>query len=167
MISVRISSYGCTQEVWRARKLVRVARGAAESNSSYLSALQTSQGLLWMAFIHRDFTEKSQFMATQNSTEQLPVLSYVISQIVRSALYCLKKKKRRKDSFNIISSSIFDSNSCVRSYFWTSRTRDKHSFEITAWNVFMLKYCSSCQTTIDGSISHQSIQSHIMIHLHN
>ena len=46
MISVRISSYGCTREVWGARKLVRVARGAAESNSSYLSALQTSQGLL-------------------------------------------------------------------------------------------------------------------------
>ena len=43
MLSVRISSYGCTREVWRARKCVRVARGAAESNSSFLNALQTSQ----------------------------------------------------------------------------------------------------------------------------
>ena len=39
MLSVRTSSYGCTRKVWRAR----VARGAAESNSSFLSALQTSQ----------------------------------------------------------------------------------------------------------------------------
>ena len=39
MLSVRISSYGCTGEVWRARKCVRVARGAAESNSSFLKAL--------------------------------------------------------------------------------------------------------------------------------
>ena len=43
MLSERISSYGCTREVWRARKCVRVARGAAESNSSFLNALQTSQ----------------------------------------------------------------------------------------------------------------------------
>ena len=43
MLSVRISSYGCTREVWRARKCVRVARGAAESNSSFLNALHTSQ----------------------------------------------------------------------------------------------------------------------------
>ena len=35
-----------TREVWRARqKGVRAARGAAESNSSLLSALQTSQVL--------------------------------------------------------------------------------------------------------------------------
>ena len=33
------------REVWRARERLRVARGAAESNSSLLSALQTSQGL--------------------------------------------------------------------------------------------------------------------------
>ena len=43
MFSVRISSYGCTREVWRAPKYVRVARSAAESNSSFWSALQTSQ----------------------------------------------------------------------------------------------------------------------------
>ena len=36
MLSVHISSYGCTQEVWR-------ARGAAQCNSSFLSALQTFQ----------------------------------------------------------------------------------------------------------------------------
>ena len=34
-----------TWEVWRARKCVRVAWGVAESNSSFLSALQTSQVL--------------------------------------------------------------------------------------------------------------------------
>ena len=44
MLSVRISSYGCTREIWRARKIrTGVARGAAESNSSFLSALQTPQ----------------------------------------------------------------------------------------------------------------------------
>ena len=35
MLSVRISSYGCTWEVWRALKEARAARGAAESNSSF------------------------------------------------------------------------------------------------------------------------------------
>ena len=64
-----------------------------------------------MVSIHWDFTEKIQFMPTQSSTEQLPVLNYVISQIVRTALYYLKEKI--KDSFNIISSSIFHSNNCV------------------------------------------------------
>ena len=33
------------QEVWRARKRCKSARGAAECNSSLLSALQTSQVL--------------------------------------------------------------------------------------------------------------------------
>ena len=37
MLSVRMSSYGCTREVWRAREK------RASSNSSFLSALQTSQ----------------------------------------------------------------------------------------------------------------------------
>ena len=37
MLSVRISSYGCTREVWRARKMRK------SCNSSFLSALQTSQ----------------------------------------------------------------------------------------------------------------------------
>ena len=40
MVSVRISSYGCTRfgehEKWE-----RVARGTAESNSSFMSPLQT------------------------------------------------------------------------------------------------------------------------------
>ena len=43
MLSVRTLSYKCTREVWRAQKYVRVAQGAAESNCSFLSALQTSQ----------------------------------------------------------------------------------------------------------------------------
>ena len=34
-----------SREVWRARKSIRVARGAAECNSSLLSAPQTSQVL--------------------------------------------------------------------------------------------------------------------------
>ena len=34
-----------TWEVWRALKMLRVARGVAKSNSSFLSALQTSQVL--------------------------------------------------------------------------------------------------------------------------
>ena len=42
MLSVRISSYGCTGKFGGQEKCVRVARGAAESNSSFLSALQTS-----------------------------------------------------------------------------------------------------------------------------
>ena len=33
----------CTREIWRAQKSVRVAWGAAERNSSFLNALQTSQ----------------------------------------------------------------------------------------------------------------------------
>ena len=43
MLSVCISSYGCTREFGEHEKCVRVAWGAAESNSSFLSALQTSQ----------------------------------------------------------------------------------------------------------------------------
>ena len=61
--------------------------------------------------------ERSQFMLTQNCTEQLPVLNYVISQIVRSVLYYLKEK--RKDNYNVISSSIFYSNNCVMPHFLT------------------------------------------------
>ena len=40
MLSVRISSYGCTEEFGEHERSVRVARGVAESNSSFLSALQ-------------------------------------------------------------------------------------------------------------------------------
>ena len=44
VLSVHIFCYGCTQEVGRAReKLKRVAQGVVESNSSFLSAPQTSQ----------------------------------------------------------------------------------------------------------------------------
>ena len=44
MLSVRRSSYGCTRKVWRARKKRKsCSRQIAESNSSFLSALQTSQ----------------------------------------------------------------------------------------------------------------------------
>ena len=43
MFSVRISSYGCRGKFGEHEKHVIVARGAAESNSSYLSGLQTSQ----------------------------------------------------------------------------------------------------------------------------
>ena len=43
MFSVRISSYGARGKFEGHEKCVRVARGAAESNSSFLSALQTSQ----------------------------------------------------------------------------------------------------------------------------
>ena len=43
MFSVRISSYGARGKFGEHEKCVRVARGAAESNSSFLSALQTSQ----------------------------------------------------------------------------------------------------------------------------
>ena len=42
ILSVRISSYGCTQEVWRAQKM-RKSSSRRSSNSSFLSALQTSQ----------------------------------------------------------------------------------------------------------------------------
>jgi len=41
MSSVGISSYGCAREVWRAR--IERSEATAESNSSFLSALQTSQ----------------------------------------------------------------------------------------------------------------------------
>ena len=41
MLNMRKSSYGCTWEVWRTRE--KLNRGAAESNSSLLSALHTSQ----------------------------------------------------------------------------------------------------------------------------
>ena len=40
MLSVRISSYGCTREVWRAQKK---RKSCLRRNSSFLSALQTSQ----------------------------------------------------------------------------------------------------------------------------
>ena len=40
MLSKRISSYGCMQEVWRARKK---RKSYALSGSSFLSALQVSQ----------------------------------------------------------------------------------------------------------------------------
>ena len=43
MVSVRISSSGSRRKFEDHEKCVRVARGAAESNSSFLSALQTSQ----------------------------------------------------------------------------------------------------------------------------
>ena len=43
MVSVRISSSGSSRKFGDHEKCVRVARGAAESNSSFLSALQTSQ----------------------------------------------------------------------------------------------------------------------------
>ena len=43
MLGARISSYGCTRKFGEHERSVRVARGAAESNSSFLSALQTSQ----------------------------------------------------------------------------------------------------------------------------
>ena len=43
MLSVRISSSGARRKFVDHEKCVRVARGAAESNSSFLSALQTSQ----------------------------------------------------------------------------------------------------------------------------
>ena len=43
MLSVRILSYGCTWDIWRAQGSARVARGVAKSNSSFLSALRTSQ----------------------------------------------------------------------------------------------------------------------------
>ena len=36
MLGEHISSYGCMQEVRRAKKYVRVAWGTAESNSSFL-----------------------------------------------------------------------------------------------------------------------------------
>ena len=41
MFSVRISSYGALGKFGEHEKCVRVAQGAAESNSSFLSALQT------------------------------------------------------------------------------------------------------------------------------
>ena len=44
MLSVLISSYGCTREVWRARKKRWVARGAAESNSNFLSIISPRAG---------------------------------------------------------------------------------------------------------------------------
>ena len=43
MLSVRISSSGSRRKFVDHEKCVRVARGAAESNSSFLSALQTSR----------------------------------------------------------------------------------------------------------------------------
>ena len=43
MLRVRISSYGARGKFGEHEKCVRVARGAAESNSNFLSALQTSQ----------------------------------------------------------------------------------------------------------------------------
>ena len=43
MLSVRISSYDARGKFGEHERCVRVARGAAESNSSFLSALQTSQ----------------------------------------------------------------------------------------------------------------------------
>ena len=43
MLSVRISSYGCTHRFGEHVKFLRVARGASDSNSSFLSAFQTSQ----------------------------------------------------------------------------------------------------------------------------
>ena len=43
MLTVRISSYGSRRKFGDHEKCVRVARGAAESNSGFLSALQTSQ----------------------------------------------------------------------------------------------------------------------------
>ena len=43
IVSVRISSSGSRRKFGDHEKCVRVARGAAESNSSFLSALQTSQ----------------------------------------------------------------------------------------------------------------------------
>ena len=45
MLSVRISSYGCTREVWRARKkrMSELLVAIAESNSSFLSVRQASQ----------------------------------------------------------------------------------------------------------------------------
>ena len=43
MFSVRLSSYGARGKFGEHETCVRVARGAAESNSSFLSALQTSR----------------------------------------------------------------------------------------------------------------------------
>ena len=43
MLSVRISSYGARGKFGGHGKCVRVARGATERNSSFLSTLQTSQ----------------------------------------------------------------------------------------------------------------------------
>ena len=40
MLSVRISSYGCTREGGEHERSVRVARGAAESNSSFLRIVE-------------------------------------------------------------------------------------------------------------------------------
>ena len=45
------SSYGCTREVAKHERSVRVARGVAESNSSFLSALQTPQVLCYKCII--------------------------------------------------------------------------------------------------------------------
>ena len=42
-LSMHILSYGCMREVWRVGEKHRVARGATESKSSFLSVLQTSQ----------------------------------------------------------------------------------------------------------------------------
>ena len=43
MLSVRMSSYACTRKFGEHERSIRVARGVAESNSNFLSALQTSQ----------------------------------------------------------------------------------------------------------------------------
>ena len=64
MLSVRISSYGCTREVWRAR----IARGAAESNSSFLSALQTSRHFPSNLNVSLDFVSGNiEILGKQNS----------------------------------------------------------------------------------------------------
>ena len=52
MFSVRISSYGARGKFEGHEKCVRVARGAAESNSSFLSALQASPRAFITRYTH-------------------------------------------------------------------------------------------------------------------
>ena len=52
MFSVRISSYGARGKFGEHEKCVRIARGTAESNSSFLSALQTSPRAFITRYTH-------------------------------------------------------------------------------------------------------------------
>ena len=142
IVSVHLLFYNFRAFVWTQYfKKMFIILGRQGFSSLRRPLNPTSEGLKdscdqRMASIHWDFTEKIQFMPTQSSTEQLPVLNYVISQVVRTALYYLKEK--RKDSFNIISSSIFQSNNCVmvayprQAFLWDKCIKRLHA-EVLFW----------------------------------
>lgn len=60
LLAVRISSYGCARELWRAREERNIYRALAESNSSchssFLSALQTNT--LWHEIAARNHNNR-------------------------------------------------------------------------------------------------------------